>query len=246
MPGSWQQVEGGFRWTSGRWGPAAGQAQQAVLPPPPASLEQGPTSEPASDDDFWVPGTWQFRQQRYVWRPGFWSPCHENWVWVPDYYVPAVSGCYYVPGYWDYGWERRGILYAPCRFRNWAVVRPGFVYRPNVVVDVSGAFFHLWVRPSYGCYFFGDYYDDYYTGIGFCPWYRYHHFQHRAYDPLYVHYRWRCRATVWTCTRACIAATTTTANIATNVRCATSGTSLRVEGTTSAERLRAFWPVALA
>ena len=192
VAGSWQPVEGGFRWVSGRWAAAAVQAEEAAVPPPPASLEQGPTSEPLSDNDFWVPGTWQFRQQRYVWRPGFWSPCHENWVWVPDYYASTINGCHYVPGYWDYAWERRGILFAPCRFRPVAIVRPGFVYRPSVVVDVSGAFFHLWVRPSYGCYFFGDYYDDRYVGIGFCPWYRYHHFNHCAYDPLFVHYRWRC------------------------------------------------------
>ena len=164
VPGNWQPVEGGYRWMSGWSAPAEGQVADA-LPPPPASLEQGPTSEPTSEDDFWVPGSWQYREQRYVWRPGFWTPCYENWVWVPDYYVSTVNGCNYVPGYWDYAWERRGILFAPCRFHHLAIGRPGFVYRPSVVVDLSGVFFHLWVRPSYGCYYFGDYYDDYLSGI---------------------------------------------------------------------------------
>jgi hypothetical protein len=102
-----------------------------------------------------------------------------------------VGGYCYVPGYWDYAWESRGILYAPCRFHHLAIGRPGFIYRPRVVIDLTGAFFHLWVRPRWGCYYFGDYYDHHYVGIGFHPWYRYHHHRRRAYDPLFVHSRWR-------------------------------------------------------
>ncbi len=191
IPGRWESVDGGYRWTTGWWAPVEAQAVEAFLPEPPSSLEQGPSSDAPSDDHFWIPGTWQWRQQRYVWRPGFWSPCHDNWVWVPDHYVTTIHGCNYVSGYWDYAWERRGILYAPCRFRHRAFLRPDFVYRPSVVVDVSGVFFHLWARPSYGCYYFGDYYDDYYLRVGFQPWYRYHHHRYRRYDPLFVHYRWR-------------------------------------------------------
>ena len=186
QPGQWEQVAEGYRWLPGRWIPIAGGGE--LLPTPPESLEEGPQGEPVSEDHFWVPGSWQYRNQRYVWRPGFWSACHNNWVWVPDYYVAGVNGCHFVPGYWDYGWEHRGTIFAPCRFRRSHV---GFRYCPSVVIDFAGAFTHLWVRPRYCHYYFGDYYDNRYGSWGIQPWYRYHHHHRRAYDPLYVHYKWR-------------------------------------------------------
>ncbi|MCA9148280.1 MAG: YXWGXW repeat-containing protein [Planctomycetales bacterium] len=187
--GFWEQVPGGFRWIAGSWVPEAGfEANRIPLPPP--SLDRGPTSQPVSSDYFWVPGSWRYQETRYVWRPGFWSPCHSNWVWVPDYYVPTIDGCYYVPGYWDYGWEQRGMLFAPC-YMNRVALRPGYQYRPSVAIDISGAFFHLWVRPSYSHYYFGDYYDNVYVGLGFTPWYSYHQRYRQAYDPLFVHYSWQ-------------------------------------------------------
>ena len=190
VPGLWEQLDGGYRWSPGYWGPANTQAQH-VPTPPPESLESGPTSEPASDDVFWIPGCWRYLDQRYVWRPGFWSPCHDNWVWVPDNYVYGVSGCRYVSGYWDYGWEHRGTLYAPAYIDHVAYARPGCFYTPSVVIDVVGAFSHLWVRPQYCHYYFGDYYDIGYVSGGYWPWYSYHRPYWRKYDPLYVHYRWK-------------------------------------------------------
>ena len=188
ISGEWQASDQGYRWIPGRWSAAKNDVANEVLPVPPESLEEGPTSEPLSEDQFWVPGNWRYKGNRYVWRPGFWTGCHENWVWVPDYYVAIGSGCRYVSGYWDYGWDQRGTLYAPCYFTHY---RAGMRYRPSLVVDCAGAFTHLWVRPGYCHYYFGDYYDDLYTTRGFQPWYRYHSHHRRAYDPLYVHYRWK-------------------------------------------------------
>ncbi len=193
--GRWEKTEAGYRWIPGRWVPAQGQ-QAEVLPLPPESLDTGPNSDPPAEDRFWVPGSWQYRDGRYVWRPGFWARSYDQWVWVPDHYVPVVGGCYYVPGYWDYPLERRGILFAPYRI-IWHHHRHHAIhFSPSVVVDVSGAFFHLWVRPSYGHYFFGDYYDDHYVQLGFYPWFAFvtyngHH--HRRYDPLFSYYHHRYR-----------------------------------------------------
>ena len=192
LSGSWGKTEGGYQWIPGRWVPD-GQVNNEPLPAPPPSLERGPTSEVESDDVFWVPGCWQFRDSRYVWRPGFWSPCHENWVWVPDHYVGVPSGSYFVSGYWDYGWDSRGVLYAPCYINRRIAYRPGFYYQPSVVVDVSGAFFHLWVRPSYCHYYFGDYYGASYLSYGFRPWYSYGVGYRYGYDPLFSYYYWNFR-----------------------------------------------------
>ncbi len=190
--GSWEKVEGGYQWVAGRWIGDA-QVQTHRLPAPPPSLEHGPTSDAESDDVFWVPGSWQYRENRYAWRPGFWSPCYENWVWVPDHYVGVPGGCYYVPGYWDYGWEHRGTLYAPCYINRRVAYGPGFYYSPSVVVDVSGAFFHLWVRPRYCHYYFGDYYGPSYVSFGFQPWYSYGLGYRYGYDPLFSYYYWNFR-----------------------------------------------------
>ncbi len=192
VAGKWEKVDTGFQWVAGRWMPTAQlDAASDPLPVPPATLELGPNQDAPSEQHFWIPGCWQYREQRYAWRPGFWSPCYENWVWVPDHYVPVMGGCVFVPGYWDYGWERRGVLYAPCVVDRTLVYRPGFQYTPSIAVNVTDSFFHLWVRPSYRHYYFGDYYDSRYSNWGFMPWYAYHRSSAWAYDPLFVHYRWR-------------------------------------------------------
>ena len=120
VAGQWEQVENGYRWVPGAWLPAAdGEvvANKEILPMPPESLEEGPTSPAPSDGHFWVPGAWeQTDAGDYAWRPGYWSRSQENWVWVPDHYKWDPAGCVFVPGYWDYTWERRGTLYAPCTF----------------------------------------------------------------------------------------------------------------------------------
>ena len=194
LSGSWEKVGAGYQWIPGRWVPDGQlQVNDAPLPAPPPSLERGPTSDAVSDDEFWVPGCWQYRDSRYVWRPGFWSPCYDNWVWVPDHYVVVPQGCSFVSGYWDYGWDSRGTLYAPCYINRRIAYRPGFYYSPSVVVDVSNAFFHLWVRPSYGHYYFGDYYGSNYGAYGYRPWYSYGVGYRYGYDPLFAYYHWNFR-----------------------------------------------------
>jgi hypothetical protein len=191
-PGRWEAVDDGYQWVAGRW-LAEGQIPTEILPTPPETLEQGPTSEAVSDEVFWIPGSWQYRGGRYVWRPGFWSPSHANWVWVPDHYVTAINGCYYVPGFWDFPWENRGRLYAPYAINRRIAYRPGYRFSPSVVVDVSGAFFHLWVRPGYRHYYFGDYYGPQYSSFGFYPWYNYPFGYRSGYDPLFSYYYWNFR-----------------------------------------------------
>ncbi|MEZ6116388.1 MAG: hypothetical protein R3C28_07430 [Pirellulaceae bacterium] len=206
VPGTWTQDGDVYRWVSGYWeltdniatqdigndGVAVAQ-RAAILPVPPASLENGPSTASPSDDHFWVPGTWLYQNSSYAWRPGFWSPCHENWMWIPDHYVYRPQGCVFVKGYWDYHWNNRGVLFAPAMFHH-QVFRPGFVYRPTVVVSFGNVLDQLWVRPGYSHYYFGDYYGPAYTNYGIVPWYSYTTLSRRYYDPLFVYFSWSNRS----------------------------------------------------
>ncbi len=190
--GNWREAEEGYQWVPGAWlkfggGGADEVARQEVLPIPPDSLEEGPTSPAPSQNHFWVPGLWQRTNDRYAWRPGFWTVAHENWVWTPEHYTWTPGGCTFVPGYWDYPWERRGMLYAPCTFA--AADQIGNVcFRPAHIINTNQWLSNLWVRPGCGHYFYGDYYD--YTHVGYAPWYSHYHHNPQFCDPLYTHYRW--------------------------------------------------------
>ncbi|MFO0821968.1 MAG: hypothetical protein U0792_02425 [Gemmataceae bacterium] len=68
VPGSWREVRGGWQWAPGFWQePPPQQAVQPAqaqepeiqyLPPPPATIEVGPTTPAATATSFYVPGSW--------------------------------------------------------------------------------------------------------------------------------------------------------------------------------------------
>jgi hypothetical protein len=51
---------------------------------------------------------------------------------------------------------------------------------------------HLFLRPGYGHYYFGDYYGSNYANAGFSPWFTYQS-SRRGYDPIYANQRWQHR-----------------------------------------------------
>ena len=182
VPGYWNATDGGYQWVSGYWGPA--QATEAVyLPPPPESLETGPTTEAVEDGVVWIPGVWVWRDTRYWWRPGFWTRANPDWVWVPAHYEWSPSGYVFVDGYWDYPMFDRGLLFAPVVFTS--VPAAGFVFTPSVVIDLRFLAGALFVRPAWDHYYFGDYYDPSYSKAGIYPWFAFHNSRF-GYDPLFV------------------------------------------------------------
>ncbi|MBN2023308.1 MAG: YXWGXW repeat-containing protein [Pirellulales bacterium] len=191
VPGYWGQSPEGFQWTSGYWADA--QADEVeYLPEPPATVEAGPNIAASSADQTWLPGCWVWQNRRYAWRPGFWATAEPNWVWVPAHYVWAPRGYVYVDGYWDHALPRRGVLFAPVYFNRGAYARPGFSYSPSTVIDLGALTNHLFVRPRYQHYYFGDYYAANYRGAGFYPRYSVNTGRF-GYDPIYAHDRWRHR-----------------------------------------------------
>jgi hypothetical protein len=188
VSGYWTQAAAGFQWVPGFW-TSAEQNEVTYLPQPPEIIETGPSIEQPSTNHFWVPGHWSWIGDHYVWRPGYWSRIHPDWVWVPPHYVWCPSGFVFVDGYWDYPVVRRGLLFAPAYFDPVIYRRP-YYYTPSIVWSTHLLTRHLWVRPAYHHYYFGDYYDDRYVDRGFRPWYLSFTFGRVSYDPLFSYYRW--------------------------------------------------------
>jgi len=191
VPGYWGQARQGAQWTSGYWADAEAR-EIDYLPEPPATVEAGPNIAASSADEIWLPGCWVWQQNRYAWRPGYWTQGHQDWDWVPDHYVWTPSGYVFVDGYYDYSVPRRGIVFAPVYFNASLYSQRGFSYSPSTVINPGVFVSHLFLRPGYGHYYFGDYYGSNYRSAGFSPWFSYHS-SRRGYDPIYANQRWQHR-----------------------------------------------------
>jgi hypothetical protein len=106
-------------------------------------------------------------------------------VWAPRGYV-------FVDGYWDYSIARRGVLFAPVYFRSPVYTQRSYSYSPRTAISLSVLASHLFVRPSYQHYYFGDYYGTNYSTAGYYPSYSFHS-SRSGYDPVYAEQRWRNR-----------------------------------------------------
>lgn len=192
-PGYWSDLDGGrFQWTSGYWSDTATTEVSYVSTAPPRNIDAGPNIEASSDDQSWIPGNWYWADTRYVWRPGYWTPLREDWTWVPSRYCWTPRGYVYVDGYWDHAVVRRGVVFAPVRFHHQVYSRPDYSYTPAIVVALNVFSDHLFVRPRYNHYYFGDYYAPRYRESGFFASFSWHSGR-RGYDPIYAHDRWRHR-----------------------------------------------------
>lgn len=191
VSGYWATSARNSQWTSGYWADA--QASEAdYLPEPPQTVEAGPNIEAPSADHTWLPGCWIWQQNRYAWRPGYWATAQPNWVWNPPHYVWAPRGYVFVDGYYDYPVARRGVLFAPVYFNSSVYGQRGYSYSPRTVINPAVFAAHLFLRPSYGHYYFGDYYGSNYASSGFSPWFSYSS-SRMGYDPFYAQQRWTNR-----------------------------------------------------
>lgn len=188
MPGYWTESGSGAQWISGYWADAA-LTEIQYLPEPPATVEVGPNIAAPSHDHNWLPGCWIWQQNRYAWRPGYWAPMQPDWDWVPAHYVWCPRGYVFVDGYHDYSVARRGVLFAPVYLDAGIYSQRGYSYSPSTVIDLGLFTAHLFSRPRYNHYYFGDYYESNYTDAGYYPWFSYGASGH-GYDPFYARQRW--------------------------------------------------------
>ncbi len=191
MAGYWAKNAQGHQWTSGYWADAAVR-EATYLPPPPATVEVGPNIAAPSPDYAWTPGCWIWYQQRYAWRPGYWVQGRADWDWTPAHYVWTPRGYICVGGFWDYPVERRGVLFAPVYFEPAVYVQHGYYYSPTIAIDLGVFSDHLFLRPYYHHYYFGDYYAPSYFSGGFYASFSFQSGRH-GYDPIYSHHRWQHR-----------------------------------------------------
>lgn len=191
VPGNWSQVNGGWQWTSGFW-TAETQTEVNYLPPPPPTLETGPTVVAPAADQVYSPGCWMYVERQYRWRPGFWVKCQPNYVYVPAHYNWTPAGCVFVDAFWDYEIGRRGLLFCPIRFTLNVWTRPGWRLIPRFIVYPEVLLGALFVRPDYHRYCFGDYFGPTYVAHGFIPWvdYRLHaNVPEPLFHQMAYHYR---------------------------------------------------------
>ncbi len=199
VSGYWNAVPNGSQWVPGFWTTVATaapnqQAQTEVeyLPEPPASLEQGPSTASPGESHFWIPGNWRYVDNRYAWQAGYWSAGQVGWIWVPAHYNWTPLGFVYTPGYWDYSLSQRGLAFAPVFFDAAYYANP-VVYQPTVVLRPNFLTVHLWSRPRYCHYYFGDYYGNNYVTAGYRPWFTPLVANRAYYDPLFTYYSWQGR-----------------------------------------------------
>ena len=188
VPGTWQKATGGYRWVSGYWGAVAVESQPTeYLPPPPLSIDAGPSVPAPEASSIYVPGTWVYRTSRYNWRPGYWIGYRPSWVWVPASYRWTPCGYLFVGGYWDRPLLERGLLFAPVRFTRPIYLEADYVYRPAFVIQPDFLCGALFVRDDCCGYYFGDYFTVGYQPR-YTPWmsYRPNRF---SFDANFGYYR---------------------------------------------------------
>jgi hypothetical protein len=195
VPGYFAEADGGWQRVSGFWVNNEIAEIDYKVTPPPATLETGPSSPAPSNDHFWIPGSWVHYDTGYRWNGGYWAPYQPDWIWVPARWVWTPAGFVYCPGFWDYRMGYRGQMFAPIYFTTPVYAQPGWVYRPWCTIPTNNLFIHLWIRPRWGCYYFGNYYGAQFASRGFVPWANLTVVtrQRYIYDPFYtyahVHYR---------------------------------------------------------
>jgi WXXGXW repeat (2 copies) len=192
MPGHWMAEGDGWQWISGYWA-VEGQAEVEYLPPPPTSIDMGPSADAPDADSIYTPGTWVYQERRYLWRPGFWLRANPDWFYNPAQYTYTPAGYIFSDGYWDFPLDRRGMLFAPARFSADAWSTPGWNYQPRYAIGNQGLLGSLFERPDFNRYYFGDYYEPEYGRQGFVPWFD-HHMGAKTADPLFSYSRWNSKA----------------------------------------------------
>jgi len=70
--------------------------------PPEAIEELPPDHRPAGDSVIWIPGYWQFDNERddFIWLSGVWRNVPPGRQWVPGYWSEVDNGYRWIPGVW--------------------------------------------------------------------------------------------------------------------------------------------------
>jgi hypothetical protein len=187
VAGYWQEVEEGWQWVPGFWAPID-QDQLTYVPPPPPSVDEGPSTPAPDDNSSYVPGCWIYRDSRYLWRPGYWMAYNPDWVWMPAHFRRSPFGFIFVEGFWDHPLHRRGLPFAPVLFQRDVFLRRDFAFSPRFAVNLDFLLVNLFVFPRGDHFCFGDYFDARFARAGFVPWTDYR-LGRQTFDPDFAYLR---------------------------------------------------------
>jgi hypothetical protein len=185
--GYWQEVEDGWQWVPGFWAPVD-QEQLTYVPPPPPSVDEGPSTPAPDENSSYVPGCWVYQSSRFMWRPGYWMAFNPDWVWIPAHYCRSPFGFIFVEGFWDHPLHRRGLLFAPVAFEREVFLRRNFAFTPTFVVNTDFLLVNLFVFPRSDHFFFGDFFDARFARAGFVPWIDFR-VGRQTFDPNFAFFR---------------------------------------------------------
>jgi hypothetical protein len=180
VPGYWSNTPDGWRWVQGFW--ANPQQDVPYAPQPPATLDNGPQQPAPDDNSAYIPGNWVYRDNRFAWQPGYWSPLQQGRVWHPAQWMWTPNGWLFVNGYWDLPLDDRGLATPPVYFNQPLWNNPDWSYQPAYAVNPNAFFDSAFVNgPGF---YFGNYYNPRYGGLGYNPWFA----GRGRYDPLFANY----------------------------------------------------------
>ena len=186
VPGYWLTIDNGWQWVQGFWVSDSVETLE-YFPPPPASLEVGPSSPAPGPEYFYVPGSWSGATSSVQWNPGYWHPIQDDFIWIPSHNVWTPRGCIYVPGYWDRRLPLRGLCFAPVYIPRSSYAVSNWHWQPTVVLNSQVVLHNLFVQPGYNHYVFGDYYGVPHSNSSTIPAYLYHQRRGNS-DPLISFY----------------------------------------------------------
>jgi hypothetical protein len=93
------------------------EAGPVVPKEPPALIDEVPPDQkPAGDNVQWIPGYWQYDDDRkdFIWISGFWRAPPPGRQWVPGYYRKVDDGWQWVDGFWaSAGQDEQPLLPPP-------------------------------------------------------------------------------------------------------------------------------------
>jgi hypothetical protein len=190
VPGHWSGTADGWVYANGHWA-AQGEQDLQIVPQPPASRETYQIGNAPDNSSFYIPGSWFYTDSGWNWRDGYWAESRPGYDWIPASYSWTPQGYAFTNGYWDYAPLNRGMLFAPVSFTDPSIFSSGFMYRPTYALGTPGLLDSLFVNSGMGQYFFGNYFGQQYSGLGFTPWLNY---GATAYDPLYNYLRFTAPA----------------------------------------------------
>lgn len=98
--------------------PATTQPEPGPMAPqaPPAPVDElPPDQKPAGDNVQWVPGYWQWDDEKneFLWVSGFWRQAPPGRTWIPGQYARMDKGWQWTAGYWSGGNQPQQLLPEP-------------------------------------------------------------------------------------------------------------------------------------